>query len=409
VIPLTDAAAGAVRIPPALLQGPTSPTLVEAITARNLGLRDGQVVQAMVQMRGDEMALLLRGRQIGIARVPGWEVGQRISFRTQTNPDGSVNLLPVNGRASAYSNPGLPELTAQSETAPAPKTNSALPVVAVQNAQAAEGTGLTWTGEYSTSGTFSRLGALMYRMPGMPDVRQILNQGGLDGLLAKVVKQPEVQGQLQNQLQAMRLSMERISPEAINAALRAALGSETSLLRLRNPLPNDLKPMLHQLLALMEDKTEDESAGVQQVKRALGDLDAAQLAAVQAQNQGELAMSVVIPFVDHAPVELNFERKRTDEDGQPKYTVNIHSNSRDYGQLWLQADLVGAEQVSLSMWALRPAVVDFAREGQATLRQTLGEAGLVLRSFKAHLGARPDPEPVILPQALPGEVVDLRV
>jgi len=34
---------------------------------------------------------------------------------------------------------------------------------------------------------------------------------------------------------------------------------------------------------------------------------------------------------------------------------------------------------------------------------------LVLRSFKAHLGPRPDPEPVILPQALPGEVVDLRV
>ena len=360
-------------------------------------------------MRGDEMALLLRGRQIGIARVPGWEVGQRISFRTQTNPDGSVNLLPVNGKASAYSNPGLPELSAHAEAAPTNKTSSALPVVAVQNAQAAEGTGLTWTGEYSMSGTFSRLGALMYRTPGMPDVRQILNQRGLDGLLAKVAKQPDVQGQLQNQLQAMRLSMERISPEAINAALRAALGSETSLPRLRNPLPNDLKPLLHQLLALMEDKTDDEAAGVQQVKRALGDLDAAQVAAVQAQNQGELAMSVVIPFVDHAPVELNFERKRTDEDGESKYTVNIHSNSRDYGQLWLQADLVGAEQVSLSMWALRPAVVDFARDGQATLRQTLGEAGLVLRSFKAHLGPRPDPEPVILPQALPGEVVDLRV
>ena len=38
----------------------------------------------------------------------------------------------------------------------------------------------------------------------------------------------------------------------------------------------------------------------------------------------------------------------------------------------------------------------------------LGEAGLTLRSFTAHLGARPPPEPQIEPMALPGEVLDLR-
>jgi hypothetical protein len=64
----------------------------------------------------------------------------------------------------------------------------------------------------------------MYRNPGMAEVRDLLKTGGLDALLAKVGKQPEVQAQLQNQLQNMRLTMEKLSPEAISTALRAALG-----------------------------------------------------------------------------------------------------------------------------------------------------------------------------------------
>ena len=34
-------------------KGPASPTLVEAVTARALNLRDGQIVQATVQSRAD--------------------------------------------------------------------------------------------------------------------------------------------------------------------------------------------------------------------------------------------------------------------------------------------------------------------------------------------------------------------
>jgi hypothetical protein len=432
VIPVSDASAQPVRINPVFPQGPASPTLVEAVTARALNLRDGQIVQATVQSRADEMVLMLRGRQVGIARVPGWEVGQRLSFRTQANPDGSVALVLINGKASAYSNPGLPTFieaqsrpvnnqpppnpNPQNDTAhernpqalAAPATPPSNPVVAVQNLQASALAGLSWAPLSPSEGKFSRLGSLMYRNPGMPELRDLLKPGGLDALLAKVAKQPEVQAQLQNQLQAMRLTMQKLSPEEISAALRAALGSETSLPRIRNPAPNDLKPLLHKLLSLMEDKTEEDTAGMHQVKRALADLDAAQLAAMQAQHMGEMSMSVVLPFVDHAPVELAFERKRTSDDEESRYTVNMHSNSRDYGELWLQADLLGGDTVALSMWAVRPAVVDFARQGQAELRKTLGEAGLTLRSFAAHLGERPAPEPLIQPLALPGEVVDMR-
>ena len=432
MIPVSDASAQPVRINPVFPQGPASPTLVEAVTARALNLRDGQIVQATVQSRADEMVLMLRGRQVGIARVPGWEVGQRLSFRTQANPDGSIALVLINGKASAYSNPGLPTMieaqarplsnqpppnpNARNDNAQernpsslsAPATPPSNAVVAVQNLQASALSGLSWAPVNPSEAKFSRLGSLMYRNPGMAEVRDLLKTGGLDALLAKVGKQPEVQAQLQNQLQSMRLTMEKLSPEAISLALRAALGSETSLPRIRNPAPNDLKPLLHKLLSLMDDKTEEDTAGMHQVKRAIADLDAAQLAAMQAQLMGEMSMAVVLPFVDHTPVELAFERKRTNEDEESRYTVNMHSNSRDYGELWLQADLLGGDKVALSMWAVRPAVIEFARQGQAELRKTLGEAGLTLRSFSAHLGERPPPEPLLQPLALPGEVVDMR-
>lgn len=432
MIPVSDASSSPVRINPVFPQGPASPTLVEAITARALNLRDGQIVQATVQSRADDLVLMLRGRQVGIARDPGWEVGQRLSFKTQANPDGSVALVLINGKASAYSNPGLPTtIDAQTRTVAnqpqpnpnaqndkalernpqslsAPATPPSNPVVAVQNMQASALSGLAWAPVSPSAGKFSRLGSLMYRNPGMAELRDLLKPGGLDVLLSKVSKQPEVQAQLQSQLQAMRLTMEKLSPEAISVALRAALGSETSLPRIRNPPPNDLKPLLHKLLSIMDDKTEEDTAGMHQVKRALADLDAAQLTAMQAQHLGEMSMTVVLPFVDHTPVELAFERKRTNEDEESRYTVNMHSNSRDYGELWLQADLLGGDNVALSMWAVRPAVIDFARQGQAELRNTLSEAGLTLRSFSAHLGERPAPEPLIQPLALPGEVVDMR-
>ena len=80
------------RLNPPFLQGQASVPLVEAVTARALELKDGQIVQATVQSQGEQLALLLRGRQIGVPRANGWEVGQRLSFQVQSHADGSVTL-----------------------------------------------------------------------------------------------------------------------------------------------------------------------------------------------------------------------------------------------------------------------------------------------------------------------------
>lgn len=441
------------RPSPLFFQGQASVPLVEAVTARVLGLKDGQIVQATVQSQGEQMALMLRGRQIGVPRAHGWEVGQRLSFQVQGHADGSVTLQLLTGSARAPfplaspsaapyaptgtvatpyapdTSPRTPASAAQA-AAPAPATSatSATPATTAIAAIALAGMGgasaATSAPFAGFAGVFSRLGSLLYRAPGMPDVRQLFEPGdGLDAVLAKISSAPtapslaqgqvqnqaQLQAQLQTQWQAMRLNAEQLTPEAIRLAVMGAMGSETSIGRIRSPAPLDPKQLLHQLLKALQDAGDEDSPEVQQLKRALGDLDAAQLGAVQAQGNGAMAWSVVLPFFNQAPVELRFERQPQEAGQEPVYTVNAHSKSQDYGELWLKADLHGETALDLSMWALRDSVVALAQQGCEALKQNLREVGLSMRSFQAHAGARPQSPATVQAQALPGAVLDFRV
>ncbi len=414
------------RPSPLFLQGQASVPLVEAVTARALELKDGQIVQATVQSQGEQLALMLRGRQIGVPRANGWEVGQRLSFQVQSHADGSVTLqllgpgaktpFPLASNApgaptAQTATPYAPELSAKSPTSPTavavptPAT-TAVTAIALQGlGGASAAAGLPFAG---FAGVFSRLGSLLYREPGMPDLRQLFEPGeGLDAVLAKISSAPQMQ--MQAQWQAMRLSAERLTPEGIRMAVLSAMGSETSIGRIRNPAPLDPKQLLHQLLKAVNDAGEEDGPEAQHIKRALGDLDAAQIGAVKAQADGAMALSVVLPFANQAPVELRFERQPQAPGQESVYTVNAHSNSPDYGELWLKADLHGDSDLDLSMWALRPAVVALAQEGAQALRENLREVGLSMRSFHAHPGARPTVPAALEPQARPGTVLDFRV
>jgi len=420
------------RPSPLFIQGAASLPLVEAVTARALDLKDGQIVQATVQPQGEQMALMLRGRQIGVPRANGWEVGQRLSFQVQSHADGSVTLRllgPAPG-TSASASTGFAPPTATMATpyapeisVPAPPPTPATTAITAIALQGLGGIGAAASAPFAGfAGVFSRLGSLLYREPGMPDLRQLFEPGeGLDAVLAKISGRPttqdgvlgrpgaSVQAQIQAQWQAMQLDAKKLNPEAIRLALFAAMGSETSIGRIRNPAPTDPKQLLHQLLKAMKDEGDADTADVQQLKRALGDLDAAQLGAVQAQADGALAFAVTLPFSNQSPVELRFERPAREDGKEPVYTVNAHSKSQDYGELWLKADLHGETDLDLSMWAMRESVVALAQGGAEDLRRDLTAVGLSMRSFKAHPGARPQQPALSTPKALPGVVLDFRV
>lgn len=428
VIAVTESTAPP-RPSPLFVQGPASLPLVEAVTARALDLKDGQIVQATVQPQGEQMALMLRGRQIGVPRANGWEVGQRLSFQVQTHADASVTLRLLGNAPglAASAGTGLTPTTANVATPYAPEISvqapPTTPATSAITAIALQGMGgagaIASTPFAGFAGVFSRLGSLLYREPGMPDLRQLFEPGeGLDAVLAKISGTPTgapgpgsapVQAQMQAQWQAMQLDAKKVSPEAIRLALFAAMGSETSIARIRNPGPIDPKQLLHQLLKAIQDDGEADTAEVHQLKRALGDLDAAQLGAVQAQADGAMAFAVTLPFFNQSPVELRFERPPREDGKDAVFTVNAHSKSQDYGELWLKADLHGDTDLDLSMWALRESVVALAQQGADDLRRDLGAVGLSMRSFKAQPGARPQLPAPSTPQALPGLVLDFRV
>ena len=352
------------RVNPIFAESRFTLPLVEASTARQLGLMDGQVVQALVQARADQLGLLLRGRLLDLAMASDWEAGQNLTFRVQANANGSMTLHPIVN---------------------AGPTNAATPAPAQP--------------------LISRLENLLFHPSNAPNLQALFKPGVLDALLSRLMR-PD----LQAQWQAMRPSMAQISPEAIRLALVAAMGSEAALARGQLTPGQDPKQLLHKLLLELghaDRLSEQDRDTCGQLQRAIDELESAQVHAVQSQSQDNLMFSIVLPFKDAEPVDISFQGKR-DLPGQPElFTVNIHSNSPEYGELWLKTEVHDRSTVELVMWALQSDVADQAAQGAQTLGLELQQAGLSMRSFQVIHGARPAPEPEPMPASC-GVILDLR-
>jgi len=371
MIATTESSALLARINPVFLQGATSLPLIEASTARALGLQDGQIVQAVVQARGDQLGLLLQGRLITLPPGLNWIIGQTLSLRVQAQ-------TPAHWALHLH----------QESTELAPSTS------------------------------FSRLGSLMFRTPGLPHLMQLFQPGVLDGLLAQLDR-PD----LQAQWRSMRLNMAQLSGAQVGQAVLAALGSEAQIANGLSPLKTDPKQLLQQMLIALRQVSgadQQDSMALQALQRGFDDIESAQVHSAQVgmapaqlvpSQQPNLAFTMVLPFFNANPVELAFERHRSADSGTDIFSVNVHSNSEEYGELWLKTELRGTSIVDLVMWATQSAVAELARSQTQALQEQLESTGLVLQSFKVIAGRRPEPEAPPLPQWVstePGRVLDLQ-
>lgn len=317
-----------------------------ALAARDLGLKDGEVVQATVQARpGGDMALLLRGRLIDMPQPSPWPAGQSLSLRVQASPGGlwNLQLLPAVG--------ALPPLAAPTDT----------------------------------SVLISKVANLLFRPAGLQDLSQLFRPGTLDAIL-QTLPRPD----LQTQWRSMQLSMAQLTPQALSQAVAAGMGAEAWLARGMTPPLEDPKQLLRRLMtALARGDDEEGMDKVSGLQRAVDDIEASQVQAVQAQAQRELLMRMVLPFRDADPVELVFRRAPRNGDKPPPLTVNVHSRSQVLGELWLKTELHGTDRVDLMMWALQADVARQAKVRSGELRQQLGDAGLAMQSFQIVHGARP--------------------
>ena len=369
------------RINPIYLDGKL--LTFQASIAQDLGLKDGQIVQAMVRLHGDQPKLLLQGRMIDAPASALAAPGESMWLRVQNKAEGQWNFQPVPPPAGTQA-----ASTALTLTAPAlVMAPSLAPVV-------------------------SRIANLLYRPTGAVELSQLYKPGTLDALLGTIAR-PD----LLTQWRGLQLSMSQLTPSSLQQAMMSAMGSEVWLARGMPMAAQDPKQMLRKLIDAintnnlnanqLNDGDDADSIGIiSRLQRAVDDIEASQVQAVQAQAQQEILFNMTLPFADANPVELTIRRGPKQEGESPLLIINVHSKSEELGPVWLKTQLANSEQVELTMWSEDPRVVSQARSRSSLLGQELSSAGLTMKSFQVIQGARPTETSVWAPSGR-GLVVDV--
>jgi hypothetical protein len=211
--------------------------------------------------------------------------------------------------------------------------------------------------------------------------------------------------------------MAQLTPATLKQAMMGAMGSEVWMARGLSMASQDPKQMLRRLIDAINtsnlnaiqssDGSDTEKTGlVSRLQRAVDDLEASQVQAVQAQAQQEVLFNMTIPFVDANPVELTIRRGPKQEGESPLLVINVHSKSEELGPVWLKTQLANSEHIDMTMWSEDSQVVAQARARSSLLGQELRNAGLTLKSFQVIQGARPLEAAVWTPSGR-GLVVDV--
>lgn len=321
---------------------------VQAPVARELGLHDGQIVQATVASFQGQLKLVLNNHIFNLPLSPYIKEGDMVQLRAQLLPAGKWVLQLLH--TGTYAGPNV-----------AQEPSHATP---------------------------SRLNTLLFQPAGFTALFSLMQPGVLESLV------PPVQGsaELKKRIAAQRLSMGSLQPQALMRWLLGQFKSGEAALLQGQPPIDDAKMLLRLLVQARANEEGEESSEVQgRLHQALDEVEAAQVQAVQDFQKGDLRYALVIPFRDADPLEMKFERKGN-RSGQPKnpLIVNMHTNSRVLGEVWLKTTIHEGAKVDLTMWALNKEVAEQARFTASELTYELESAGLRMGSFQVFNAPRPD-------------------
>ena len=365
---------GAMRATPVQLD--MRPHWVETSMAEQLGLQDGQVVQALVERKDGRVRLWLKDFSFDLPN--GWVLkdGDKPFLRVSLNPGGWGLLIQ---------NPT--ELPAATD-----KANVALSGLGGKGAAGAvSGAGFVAADAVaSPTATSNRLNTLVFQPPGFAAFRQLLQM--IDMRAPQIAQLTMGQSDVLARLSGLGLSMGQLQPLGLRKALAPYFRSVENQLSQRQKVEDEPRSLIRQLLGSLGE--EDTGASVnglsEDLHKALNELEAAQLQSAIDLNRGELNLRLMLPFSDADPVELHFQRPpRQPGDENPPLSVDIHSQSRLLGEVWLHTLIKAGHQVELTMWALREEVAQQARTHATELVMELGAAGLELQQFQIYNSPRP--------------------
>ena len=365
---------GAMRATPVQLD--MRPHWIETSMAEQLGLQDGQVVQALVERKDGRVRLWLKDFSFDLPN--GWVLkdGDKPFLRVSLNPGGWGLLI--------QSPTELPAAT--------DKANVALSGLGGKGAAGAvSGAGFVAADAVaSPTATSNRLNTLVFQPPGFAAFRQLLQM--IDLRAPQIAQLTMGQSDVLARLSGLGLSMGQLQPLGLRKALAPYFRSVENQLSQRQKVEDEPRSLIRQLLGSLGE--EDTGASVnglsEDLHKALNELEAAQLQSAIDLNRGELNLRLMLPFTDADPVELHFQRPpRQPGDENPPLSVDIHSQSRRLGEVWLHTLIKAGHQVELTMWALREEVAQQARTHATELVMELGAAGLELQQFQIYNSPRP--------------------
>lgn len=317
---------------------------VDAVEAKQLGLHDGQVVQATAAMRNDQLKLVLNEHIFNLPLSPYIKEGDLVQLRAQLLPSGKWALQLLH--TGNFAGPEAPHL--------------AMP---------------------------TRLNTLLFQPAGFVNLLSLLRPGVLETLVPV-----QDAGDLKKRIAAQRLSMGSLQSHGLRRFILGQLKSSEASLAEGDPVEDNTKVLLRMLMAERSRVRQQESEDSQdKLSHALDELEAAQVKSAQDLQKGDLNFAFVIPFKDADPVELQFEQKGN-KPGQPKnpLVVNMHTNSRALGEVWLKTTINQGAQIDLTMWAVKSEIADLARFNASELTYEIESAGLVMGSFQVYNAPRPD-------------------
>jgi len=353
---------------------------VQTPVAQQLGLRDGQIVQASVEVRDQRVRLWLKDFFFDLPN--GWVLkdGDKPFLRVSHNPGGWGFLI------QAYPNGQAPPATAT----PVNQLFGLNPGAALASEEA------------QAEPQSNRLGMLLMHPPGFATFSKLLS----DVAQGSWSTQAEIGPWLQRLLQ-QRNSMAQINPSMLRKAVMGQARSIENILLQGQEAADDPKTLLKTLLGLLSEDGNNKGV-LRQVEDAATEFEAAQAQSAQKMQQGELSLHVILPFIDADPVDLHFQRPpRKKGQEEPPLSVDIHSRSRVLGEVWLNTQISKGSDVDLVMWALRGEVAHLAKERSGELGLELGSAGLQLQSFQIFNAPRPLAR-VSESSGTRGSVIDLR-
>ena len=388
----TESVLSTLRPIPVLLD--TRPHWIENTQARQLGLQDGQVVQASVEEKDGRVRLWLKDFSFDLPN--GWVLkdGDKPFLRVSVNPGGWGLLIQTPHEAVAAQ--AKFNITSAQGGDKANLGSLSAPGSSAGLAEEAVG----------ASATTHRLNTLVFQPPGFAAFRQLLQMIDMRG--PQMLQLSGEQSELLARLSGMGLSMGQLQPFGLRKALAPYFRSLESQLSQRQNVEAEPRSLIRQLLGSLGE--EDTGASVnglsEELHKALNEIEAAQVQSVIDLNRGELNLRLMLPFSDADPVELHFQRPpRQPGDENPPLSVDIHSQSRLLGEVWLHTLIKAGQQVELTMWALREDVAQQARSHATELVLELGAAGLELQQFQIYNSPRPGSDQA-RPPAGRGLVVD---